>query len=103
VGRHDPADALTDDLAQARGPGLEGVPLLMCANTGQRSVIWYTPAFSNAMQPMVTGCVNDFETAKSRRGVCNQIERKTIPKLLPTIQSVLPSGPPVSTRREARR
>ena len=64
MGRHDPADALTDDLAQARGPGLEDVPLLMCANTGQRSVIWYTPAFSNATQPIVTGCVNDFETVK---------------------------------------
>jgi hypothetical protein len=29
VGRHDPADALTDDLAQARGPGPEGVALLL--------------------------------------------------------------------------
>ena len=82
MGRHDPADALTDDLAQARGPGLEGVPLLMCANTGQRSVIWCAPALSNATLPTVTGCVNDFETAKSRRGVWTQIERKTIPKLL---------------------
>ena len=53
----------------------------------------------------VTGCVNDFETARSRRGVCNQIERKTIPKLLPTIQSVLPSGPrfPLDAKRAAER
>jgi len=52
---------------------------------------------------MVMGCANDFETAKSRRGVYSQIERNTIPKLLQTIQSVLTSSPPVSTRREARR
>ena len=55
--------------AACHGTDLKGVPLLMCANTGQRSVIWYTPAFSNATQPKVMGCANDFETAKSRRGV----------------------------------
>src|SRR5215831_14519723 len=63
------------------------------------------PAFSKATMPTVRGCVNDFDTAKSRCGIqASQQSNQTQgdPKLMHPFQSVLPSGPAVNTRREAR-
>jgi len=56
----------------------------------------------DATPPTVRDCVNDFDTAKLRRGVPGAPATRSnadASKLLQPIQSVLPLGPRVNTRR----
>ena len=47
----------------------EPTPPVGVRSGGVRSVTRCTPAFSDATPPTVRDCVNDFDTAKLRRGV----------------------------------